>query len=93
MKTLTKPSQKYLVKLQKNKNFVIKWMHAFYKVCFQPQLGFACKFHPTCSCYAKQSFQQHSLFKALGLTVWRILRCQPFSRGGFDPVPRLKEKY
>lgn len=45
-----------------------------------------CKYYPTCSEYAKQCFEKEHLFKAIFKTLWRILRCNPFSRGGFDPV-------
>ncbi|MDD4182061.1 MAG: membrane protein insertion efficiency factor YidD [Victivallaceae bacterium] len=50
-----------------------------------------CRFAPTCSHYALEAFQVHGFFKGLALTVWRLLRCQPFSKGGFDPVPELKK--
>jgi len=46
-----------------------------------------CRFHPTCSQYAAEATLRHGLFKGPVLAVWRILRCQPFSREGPDPVP------
>ena len=46
-----------------------------------------CKFTPTCSQYAIEALQKHGLFKGSLLAVWRILRCNPFSFGGYDPVP------
>ncbi|MCF7870649.1 MAG: membrane protein insertion efficiency factor YidD [Candidatus Omnitrophica bacterium] len=46
----------------------------------------SCIYAPTCSEYAKQAFRKHSFLKALSLAVLRILRCNPFFRGGFDPV-------
>jgi len=51
-----------------------------------------CKFYPTCSCYGKECYQKFNFFKASALTAWRILRCNPFSKGGYDPVPEKKEK-
>lgn len=45
-----------------------------------------CRFHPTCSEYARECFERFSFFKACGKSAWRILRCQPFSKGYFDPV-------
>ena len=45
-----------------------------------------CRFHPTCSRYAIDAFQQVSFFSASWLVLKRILRCQPFDAGGFDPV-------
>ncbi len=47
-----------------------------------------CRFRPTCSSYAIQAFQKRGFFIGMILTVWRILRCQPFSAGGYDPVPQ-----
>ena len=69
----------------------------FFVKCYQyvlsPLLGPRCRFYPTCSEYTKQSLQQHGVFKGLYLSVARILRCQPFSKGGLDPVPQsIKSK-
>ena len=47
----------------------------------------ACRFTPTCSNYAIEAYQKYGFFKGTALTVWRILRCNPFSKGGYDPVP------
>ncbi len=46
-----------------------------------------CRFIPTCSAYAIEAFTKRGFFAGLILTVWRILRCNPFARGGYDPVP------
>ena len=46
-----------------------------------------CRFHPTCSAYAIEALEIHGLFKGVALATWRLLRCQPFARGGHDPVP------
>jgi putative membrane protein insertion efficiency factor len=46
-----------------------------------------CKFIPTCSEYGIQAIEKYGVLKGGVLTVWRILRCNPFSKGGFDPVP------
>jgi len=45
-----------------------------------------CKFQPTCSEYGYEVIRKYGLLKGIPLTVWRILRCNPFSRGGADPV-------
>ena len=47
----------------------------------------ACRFTPSCSHYAEQALAARGLLMGTALTVWRLLRCQPFSQGGFDPVP------
>ena len=51
-----------------------------------------CKYSPTCSYYALEAFQRCNFMKALVLTIWRILRCNPWSKGGYDPVPKKLTK-
>jgi putative membrane protein insertion efficiency factor len=46
-----------------------------------------CKYEPTCSLYARQAIRRHGAARGLLLAAWRLLRCNPFSHGGFDPVP------
>jgi putative membrane protein insertion efficiency factor len=51
-----------------------------------------CRFRPTCSQYAIEAFHEWGFIAGLALTIWRILRCNPFSKGGDDPVPKRKRK-
>lgn len=51
-----------------------------------------CRFRPTCSQYAIEAFREWGLIAGLALTVWRILRCNPFSKGGDDSVPKRPRK-
>ena len=51
-----------------------------------------CRFSPTCSQYAIEAFREWGFICGLGLTVWRIIRCNPFGRGVYDPVPKRKRK-
>jgi len=46
-----------------------------------------CKYEPTCSHYAEQAVRRHGVVRGLGLAAWRLLRCNPWSKGGYDPVP------
>lgn len=46
-----------------------------------------CPYYPTCSTYALQAIEKHGACKGGALAAWRILRCNPFSKGGYDPVP------
>ncbi len=46
-----------------------------------------CRFYPSCSHYGYQAIYKYGIFKGGFLTAWRILRCNPLNRGGFDPVP------
>ena len=51
-----------------------------------------CRYVPSCSNYAKEAYQKFNFFKASWLALWRLLRCNPFSKGGFDPVPLSREE-
>lgn len=64
----------------------------FYQKFISPLKPPCCRFRPTCSSYAIEAFKEWGLIIGLLLTVWRILRCNPFSRGGYDPVPKRKRK-
>lgn len=68
------------------KHFAI-WLIKLYKKFISPALPPACRFTPTCSEYAIEAFRKRGFFVGLILTVWRLLRCNPFCRGGYDPVP------
>ncbi|MHB8452679.1 MAG: membrane protein insertion efficiency factor YidD [Mycobacteriales bacterium] len=59
----------------------------FYRAWFAPLLGPRCRFEPSCSTYALEALTRHGLIRGSALTVWRLLRCQPFGTGGLDPVP------
>ena len=60
----------------------------FYQKYISPHKGpGCCKYIPTCSQYGIEAIQKHGAFKGGSLTIWRILRCNPFSKGGYDPVP------
>ena len=59
----------------------------FYRKHISPYKPPCCRFTPTCSAYALEAFEKRGFFVGMILTVWRILRCNPFCRGGYDPVP------
>ena len=58
-----------------------------YKKYISPSLGNNCRFLPTCSEYAMEAVERHGILKGGLLSIWRILRCNPFGRRGYDPVP------
>lgn len=57
-----------------------------YQKTVSPLTGQRCKYYPSCSEYAVQSITKFGILRGLVLAGWRLLRCNPFSRGGFDPV-------
>lgn len=59
----------------------------FYQKFISPYKRPCCRFTPTCSQYALEAFRKHGPFKGLFLSVWRILRCNPWGGSGYDPVP------
>ncbi|MBO7341114.1 MAG: membrane protein insertion efficiency factor YidD [Clostridia bacterium] len=70
------------------------WMVRFYKKFLSPLKGKpCCRFVPTCSSYAIEAFQKRGFFVGMILTVWRIMRCNPFCPGGYDPVPEKGFRY
>ncbi len=66
---------------------VMIWLVRLYQKIISPIKPPCCRFTPTCSAYAVEAFKKRGFFIGLILTVWRILRCNPFSKGGYDPVP------
>ncbi len=73
------------------KRILLALLH-FYKGAISPYLPNACKYTPTCSVYAMEAIELHGAWKGSLLAIWRILRCNPFSRGGYDPVPEPHHK-
>lgn len=66
---------------------VMIWLVGLYRKFISPIKPPCCRFTPTCSAYAIEAFRKRGFFAGMILTVWRILRCNPFSKGGYDPVP------
>jgi hypothetical protein len=58
-----------------------------YQVLLSPLLGANCRFYPSCSQYMIEAIRRHGAFRGIAYGTWRILRCNPFSAGGHDPVP------
>ncbi len=57
-----------------------------YRRVISPALPRRCKYEPTCSAYALAALQEFGILRGLVLAAWRVLRCNPFSHGGYDPV-------
>lgn len=67
-------------------------MIRFYQTKISPNTPPRCKYYPTCSQYALEAIETFGAFKGFFLALWRLLRCNPFSKGGIDPVPEKKVK-
>ena len=57
-----------------------------YQRLISPALPRRCKYEPTCSAYASEAIRTYGPLRGVVLAVWRLLRCNPFSHGGYDPV-------
>jgi putative membrane protein insertion efficiency factor len=67
-----------------NKPFIM--LVRFYQVALSPLFPNSCRFYPTCSHYALEAFEKLPWWKALPKSLWRIARCNPYNKGGYDPV-------
>lgn len=61
-----------------------------YQLLISPMVGERCKYYPSCSEYAVQAIRRFGILRGLVLAGWRLLRCNPWSRGGFDPVEQQR---
>ena len=68
--------------------FICLGLIRFYQMTFSKMLpANTCRFYPTCSHYAYQAIYKYGSLRGVPMAVWRVLRCNPFNPGGFDPVP------
>ena len=63
--------------------FIIK----FYRKFISPMKSTKCPYYPSCSEYGMEAIEKYGALKGGALALWRIIRCNPFSKGGYDPVP------
>ncbi len=71
---------------------IILWPVRFYQRHISPKKPPCCRFRPTCSQYCIEAVEEWGIIRGLALAIWRILRCNPWSMGGYDPVPQNKRK-
>ena len=67
--------------------YIMIRMIRFYQKNLSPLKSTKCPYYPTCSQYGLEAIQKYGAVKGSVLAAWRILRCNPFSSGGYDPVP------
>lgn len=73
------------------KKLLLKFIR-FYQTAISPNTKPKCKYFPTCSQYTYEAIEIHGAFKGAFMGLWRILRCNPWSKGGYDPVPEKRHK-
>ena len=67
---------------------ILLWMIRFYRKYLSKMKRYnTSKYYPTCSQYALEAIEKYGALKGGVLAIWRVLRCNPFSKGGYDPVP------
>lgn len=66
-------------------------MIRFYRKAISPLFPPCCRYIPTCSEYALEAIERFGVLRGGALALWRIVRCNPFSKGGYDPVPLAKK--
>ncbi|MBR3305812.1 MAG: membrane protein insertion efficiency factor YidD [Lachnospiraceae bacterium] len=69
--------------------FVFIYIIKLYQKYISPLKGTKCPYFPSCSAYGCEAIKRHGAFKGSFMAMWRVLRCNPFSKGGYDPVPMI----
>ena len=89
VKTLLKNGMRYLRERFAGRVdlFLVIALIKFYRKYLSPMKTTKCPYCPTCSLYGLEAVEKYGALKGGALALWRILRCNPFSKGGYDPVP------
>ena len=66
---------------------IFLWIIRGYQLLLSPIFGPRCRFYPSCSCYAHTAIERYGAWQGTWLALRRLLRCHPFNKGGYDPVP------
>ena len=69
------------------------WLILFYQKYLSPLKSTKCPYFPSCSQYGLEAVRQYGTLKGGLMSAWRILRCNPFSKGGYDPVPSINNTF
>lgn len=68
------------------------WLISLYRIVLSPVLPPSCRFYPSCSAYAHEAIESHGAARGVFYAAKRILRCHPYSAGGYDPVPGVNTR-
>jgi putative membrane protein insertion efficiency factor len=72
---------------------IVVGMLRMYKSFISPLLPSSCRFYPSCSEYAMQAVEMRGVLQGGALALWRLARCHPFTKGGYDPVPPCRMEH
>ena len=70
---------------------ILIYLIRFYQKRISPYKKPCCRFYPTCSSYAIEAIEKKGVVRGSAMAIWRILRCNPFGKGGFDPVEKTEK--
>ncbi len=73
--------------LKKLLEYILIAIILFYRKLISPMFPSSCRFYPTCSAYSLEAIKKYGPFRGIYLSVRRILKCHPYNKGGYDPVP------
>jgi len=68
--------------------YILIYIIKFYRLYLTPYKLPTCKYYPSCSEYAIEAIEKEGVAKGVLMTLWRLLKCNPFSKGGYDPINR-----
>lgn len=71
---------------------ILIYLIRFYQKKISPLKKPCCRFYPTCSNYAIEAIEKKGVFRGVLMALWRIARCNPFGKGGFDPVDKTEKQ-
>ena len=87
-------TRRFLTKLYGGVKLAVLLPVHLYRKFLSPLKGAStCRFTPTCSRYALDAVEEWGILCGIALAIWRVLRCNPFARGGYDPVPKCPWKH
>ena len=86
------PSPSVVARIMQIPRVILLALLRAYKLAISPMLLPACRYVPTCSDYAAEAIERYGAVRGSLMALWRLLRCHPFVKGGFDPVPNRSER-
>ncbi len=87
---LPRTPRRIVVTVWRLPQYLLIGLFTLWRLAVSPLYGQTCKYYPSCSAYGLEAVRRHGAIRGLGLTSWRLLRCNPWSHGGVDDVPSVR---